>query len=347
MTNRNNEPATAPPRLRVGLIADADEAPDYADALRACPAMELCAQAGMPQDAAPTDVHWFDDTRVLIAQGGIDALVIATSPRLGVQTGDTAAAHGVHVWRPPPLGRSFAEAIEVARRTQLVEVVYRVASWWDHAGEGIRWALGFEGGCEPVFSEVDVSATGPPLPSWRSSQAHAGGGVLACDAYAPLEALTAVRGLPESVVSVIGKCRRRPAQAPRETEDVASAILRYEGAGLAGVHATWDLPPFRQTTLHHGKETSVRYGDSSVAVLAADGRVLAERPLPTGFLAAEMGRFASEIRGEERPEQAETRINRHLAVSALLEATYLSARTEHPEIPRRLYEAQKWPEPKR
>ena len=36
-----------------------------------------------------------------------------------------------------------------------------------------------------------------------------------------------------------------------------------------------------------------------------------------------------------------------LAVSALLETVYLSSRTGHPEIPRRLFEVQKWPEPER
>lgn len=345
MTETNNETRVEASPLRVGLIADAGEAPRYAAAIGACAALELCAQAGMTQNEALPAVQWFDDTRVLIAQGGIGALVIATSPRAGVRVGELAIGHGVHVWRLPPLGRSFAEAVEVARRLRAVEVIYRVASWWDHAGEDIRWALGFDAGCEPIFSEVHVSTAGPPLQSWRSSEANSGGGVLAHDAYAPLEALTAIRGLPESVVGTTAKCRRRPSEAPRETEDVASAILRYEGGGRALVHAAWDLPPFCQETLHHGRERSMRHSESSVAAIAADGTVLEERPLPIGFLEAEMARLAAEIAGEARREPVATSINRHLAVSATLEAIYLSSRTEHPEIPRRLFEVQRWPEP--
>ncbi len=38
-------------------------------------------------------------------------------------------------------------------------------------------------------------------------------------------------------------------------------------------------------------------------------------------------------------------LERHLAVTALLEALYLSARTGQPETPRKFYEVQKWPEP--
>ncbi|MFQ5806492.1 MAG: hypothetical protein ACE5I3_08585 [Phycisphaerae bacterium] len=344
MTKTNNDTRTAAAPWRAGLIAEADEAPRYADAVRACPALELCAQAVMPQNAAPAGVQWFDDTRVLIAQSGIEALVIAMSPRVGVETGDLAVAHGVHVWRQPPLARNFAEAIEVARRLQTVEVVYRVASWWDHVGEDVRWALDFEPRCEPVFSDVQVGAVGPPLTSWRSSQVDAGGGVLAYDAYGPLEALSALRGLPESVAGALGRCRRRASEAPRETEDVVNALLRYD-AGLALVRATWDIPPFDQTTHHHGSETSVRHSASSVAVLAANGSVRQERPLPAGFLAAEMARFAAEISREGRRGPRGASLDRHLTVSALLEATYLSSRTGQPEIPRRLFEAQKWPEP--
>jgi predicted dehydrogenase len=347
MTEANNENQAKASLPRVGLVAEAAEAVTYADALRACRRLDLCSQAGMPQAAALPKVQWFDDTRVLIAQGEIDAVVIATSPRAGVNLGDVAAAHGVHVWRSPPLARNFAEALEVTRRLQTIDVVYRVASWWEHVGADIRWALRAAPGFEAIFSELDLSAAGPPLQSWRSSQVDAVGGVLACDGYASLEALSAIRGLPESVVGAVGKCRRRPSEAPRETEDVAEAILRYEAGGMARVRATWDLPPFEQTTLHHGSEASVRYSESSVAVLDADGSVRDERPLPGDFLAAEMTRFAAQISNYDAAAPREVDVDRHLMVSAILEATYLSARTEHPESPGRLFEAQKWPAPRR
>jgi predicted dehydrogenase len=346
MTEANNGYRTEARSPRVALVAEAAEAAAYADALRACRTLDLCAQAGMPQAAALPKVQWFDDTRVLIAQGEIDAVVIATSPRAGVNLGDVAAAHGVHVWRPPPLARNFAEALEIRRRLQTIDVVYRVASWWEHVGADIRWALRTTAaGFEPIFSELDLSTIGPPLNSWRSSQVDAAGGVLACDGYAPLEALTAIRGLPESVAGAVGKCRRRPSEAPRETEDVAEAILRYEGDGIARLRASWDLPPFEQTTLHHGSEASVRYSESSVAVLDANGSVRDERPLPRDFLAAELARFAAQISNYDPTAPREVDVDRHLKVSAILEATYLSARTEHPESPRRLFEVQKWPLP--
>lgn len=347
MIEANNEVRTPASPLRVGLIADADDAPRYAEAVRACASLELCAQAGMSQPAALPDVAWFDDTRVLIAQGDIDALLLATSPRMGAKLGELAMAHGVHVWRPPPLSRNFAEAIEVVRRLRDTEVVYHVSSWWDHVGEEVGQALDLEADYEPVFSELHVSATGPSLKSWRSSRVDAGGGVLTYDTYAMLEALTAIRGLPESVAGAIGKCRRRRSEAPRETEDVVSAVFRYEGRGLAHVRASWDIPPFGRATSHHGREATVRYTESSIAVLESDSSVLKERPLPARFLTTDLMRFAAAIAEKAQRGAAQASINRHLAVSAVLEATYLSSRTEQPEIPRRLFEVQRWPEPTR
>ena len=69
------------------------------------------------------------------------------------------------------------------------------------------------------------------------------------------------------------------------------------------------------------------------------------RPLPSGMLAAEMHRLATEITNAATPQAAKKRNERHLAVSALLETIYLSSRTGHPEPPRRLFEVQKWPQP--
>ena len=330
--------------LRVGLIADGDEAPRHANAIRGCARLELVAQSGMPQQAALPDVEWHDDSRVLVAQSDIDAAILAISPKPGAYLAEIAAAEGVHVWRAPPLGRNVAEATEVVRRLSDVRVVYRVASWWDHAAESIRWALAQVEDFTPLYSEIVARAPGPPLHSWRSSLSTSAGGVLACDTYAALEALVALRGLPESVMAATGKCRRRKGEAPRETEDVISATYRYDNGGLASVHATWDIPPSQLVTLHHGAHQSIRYAPDAVAVLGPDGETIARRDLPFDSLVREMERFAAEVCGEISAPPTESSTNRHLMVSGLLEATYLSAHTQQPEQPGKLFGAQRWPE---
>jgi predicted dehydrogenase len=345
MTAGNNDTPQKGGRLRVGLIAEADEADAYVTAVRACPELELCAQAGVAQQAAAKGVEWFDDMRVLIAQGGISAVIISASPGSTADLCEVAATEGVHVWMRPPLGRNFAEAVEVARRLQRITVVCRIGSWWDHVRDEIRATLAEADGREPVFSEIEVSTPGPPGQSWRANEAESAGGALACDGYPMLEALLAIRGLPESVVGAVAQCRRQSPESTRETEDIASAILRYEMGGLAYLRASWDIPPFCHQTLHHGRQASVKYDCAHVSLLSHNGEHSDERPLAGGWQAAALARFAAELRGGTCNAPSDATIIRHLAVSAVLEAVYLSARTEHPENPRRLFEVQKWPVP--
>ena len=333
--------------LRVGLIAAAEEAPRYAKAIADCAHFELIAQGGMPQQAALSDVEWHDDSRVLVAQTDIDAAILAVSPKQSAYLAETAAAEGVHVWHEPPLGRNLAEAAEIARRLANVPVVYRVASWWEHAAGTVREASEGIEDFAPLFSEIVVRAAGPPLNSWRSSLTTSAGGVLACDGYGVLEALVALRGLPESVVAATCKCRRRAGEAPRETEDVLTAVYRYENGGLASVQASWDIAPPHRASSHHGTQQSLRYSDSTVEVLGHDGQPVATRDLAVDYLACEMDYFAAAIRGEKPAQPSDASMRRHLMVSGLLEATYLSAHTQQPEQPGRLFGAQSWPELRR
>jgi len=340
----DNERASQGP-LAAGLIASGERLAALTPVLRACPVLEVRAQAGMPQGAALPDIPWFDDTRVLISQPGLQIILLASSTRVDVEAGATAAEHGLHVWRLPPLARSFGEAVETARRAKRADAVYHVASWWehvvDHAWREIQWPGEFKA----LFSELRISAQGPALHSWRASLADAGGGALASDGYPMLEALVAVRGLPESIVGAVGHYRNEAARAAREAEDAGVAILRYAGGGAAVIRAAWDLWPIEQQTVHHGQDATVTLTDGEVRVADATGTVVDRHALPGDFLGAELLRFVDLVRGNAR-DRAVAALERHLAVSALLETIYLSAQTNHPESPRRLYEAQGWPEPR-
>ena len=348
MGEADNETTGQQP-LRVGLIADAESLASLADAARACP-MQVVAQAGTRQPESLPGVEWYDDTRVMIAQSGVEAVLLSSSVRAGVQLGKTAVEHGVHVWRPPPLARSFAEAAEVVRLAQGSAPVYRVASWWDHIAEDVGWATGRCEGYKPRFSEIRVSAPGPSMQSWRVSTVDAGGGVLTAEAYDWLEALIALRQLPESLSAAIGNYRHKTGEARRETEDVAAAILRYHEGGMAAIRASWDIPPFQRVAYHHGVEATVVLDECGVAVRSAEGKTLHERRWPAGVRVGELRGFVAAVRSAgQRPEsepEPDLTLERHLAVSALLEALFLSARTRQPEIPGRLYEVQGWREPR-
>ncbi len=343
MSPANN--ATPTGRLRVGLVTDSERARSLAEAIRGQPEFELVGHSGLRQADALPDVPWFDDTRVFLVQARVDAVVLALGTRLSVELAEAAAERGLHVWRTPPLARSFATATELALRRRARPLVCRVASWWEHVGEHVRWGLHLQEGFKPIFSELRISAPGPAVHSWRASQVDAVGGVLADSSYPMLEALVAARGLPERVSAAIGKGRRRPGEAPRETEDFAAAMLRYVGGGLVVLRATWDIPPFQTLTLHHGAEATLAITDTSAALRDREDRTLQERTWPVAFWAEEMRQFAEAIRAGVPDPAGDAALERHIAVTAILEAAYLSARTGQPETPRKFYEVQKWPEP--
>ncbi len=342
-------PARKSEPLRVALLADGEGVQLLAPALAQGP-FTLVAQSGKRAEDGLPDVPWFDDPRVMLAQGGAEALLLATSTKAGVEFADMAAGHNLPVWRMPPLARNFGEATEIVTRVRQRGLAYRVASWWDFIAAEVRWALEQGNGVKPVFSQLYVHAPGPSVQSWRASQTDAAGGVLASDAYGMLEGLVAVRHLPARVSAIVASVRRRPGEVPRETEDVATAILRYDGAHSASINATWDVPPFFESTEHHGAELSVVVESQRVALRSREAQTLAEHGFfPEHFLPEELARFAAAVRDPGKGDFVaanDATLERHTAVTALLQAMYLSARTGQPESPLKLYEAQGWPEPR-
>jgi len=329
--------------LRAGLFADAHAAASLAAALKRAAEIELTGVAGPARGAAPEAVAWYDDCRVMIARERLDILLVADSPLAGISVCDAALDVGVHVWRQPPLGRGFAEAIEVARRIQNAGGHYHIASWWEHVRDAILKVWRSVGEEAPVFSEVQISIDGPPLNSWRSSLVDAGGGVLINDAYDAVEGLCAMRGAPESVYGTIGKCRDRASATPRETEDMASVILKYDDGGAAHIRALWDCPPAINRTHHYGPESGVSYDGDSVTSLNSADRPNEAAPLPSDLLDAQIRTLIRDITTKPDSGADESSVERHLTASAVLEAAYLSAKTGQPEDPRRLFEARKWP----
>lgn len=337
----------------MGLIAPAGLAELYAPVIASHPGLVLAAQGGMPQTTTAPNAPWFDDLRVMIAQAELDGLILAVSPRQGVELAAIAAGavdRLRHVWRPPPLARNFSEAVETVRRMRASGVVFRVGSWWEHIGETVIAAMGrtphgvkpeadaADGTSTIALSDVDVSAVGPGIDSWWSSAADAGGGVLPANAYDMLEALVALRGLPETVYGATGRCRSKMSAVPRETEDFAEAMLRYADGGVARVSARWDVPPFGHSSVHCGPELSVQLRVDCVEVRDVGGAIVHAAPLRGEYLAAELDRFAEDVRSRTTHDAL---LSRHLAVTAIMDATYLSSRTGQPESPRRLYEAQR------
>jgi len=340
-SSTDNERAGHGP-LRVGLIGEGGLWPRLAAAADACVLIQPVAYSSSAAVAPPGQMPRYDDPRQLLNHPGLEAVILAVSTRQDVELGQLAAERGLHVWRCGPLGRNFAEGVEIVRRVRQVPTVYRVASWWeyvvDHVWHELRWPDVFR----VLFSELRAATAGPAPTATRAHLTEVAGGALADAGYNLLEALVGLRGLPSSVVGLIGAVAS-PAGA-RDTEELAAALLRYDDGGSALVRAAWDLRLGEQHLLHQGPDGCVVLTDEEVTLLDAGGELVERRPLPADYWVGELSRFAELVRSMAR-DRAVAPLERHLAVSALLETIYLAARTGHPESPRKLYQVQGRPEP--
>jgi predicted dehydrogenase len=333
------------PRLAVAVIGEGERLGAVISRVCQSGELELRAQAGMKQHEAGSSATWFGDTRVLIANAPVQAVLLASTTRGDGELAELAAQRGLHVWRLPPIGTRFADAAETRTRAARHGSILRVASWWEYAARNVWEEFPWPAGFRPDFSEVRVSAAGPASGSWRAAYAESAGGALVDAGYGMLEALVAVRGLPESVSAATA---HRPGARPgaaRETEDIAIAVLRYPGGGRAIIRSAWDIAPLEQLTLHHSDTATVALTDQQISLVNADGTTAHVRPLPGDFLTDELQRFVELVRLDARDRVAAT-LDRHLAVAALAEAIYLSARTNQPESPHKFYELQGLPEPR-
>ncbi len=331
------------PLVQVALIADAEQAQRLASAINACPRLRLHGQAGMAQSAALPDIPWQSDTRVLAAQTDVDAIVLAASVPDNAELAGVGLRHGTPVWQLPPLAPSFAEAAELVTLARQVSTTYSIASWWehvlDHGWNELPWPEDFR----PIFSDLRVNLPGPTPSSSPGKQAASTGGVLAGAAYPLLEALVAVRGLPDGVCSAVGTFRTPPGPTTPRVEDTAVAILRYADGGTGVISAARNLPGREHQLRHVGPDALVTLTDRDITLADHNGRIIDHRSLPEDYLASEMHRLAALIGAETSGRPAP--LERHLEVSALLDAIQLSARTGHPESPARLYKLQGRPEP--
>ncbi|MCA9243521.1 MAG: hypothetical protein KDA32_06175 [Phycisphaerales bacterium] len=319
-------PQQKPLPPRVALLVSGEDAARFADLVRRSEVFEVVAQAGMPRNEAVTDIEWHNDARALLAQSGVDAVIVAGSAAEGVNAIQLAAECGKHAWRWGPIARDLAEGLDCAERMKAAKRVLWPASWLRHvqpllSESFISVARG------ATYITFDLCATGPSYQSWRASLRGAAGGVLAQDGFFWLEAMIALRGLPEFVQAVTRRDQHLPGAPPRETEDLAGVLLRYADA-LVSVRATWDIQEGESRICWHapaGGATDQEPVRAS-AVLKQAGVVVSrggtaptiKTPEMTGeaWVIDDLRRFAGMIQDTIAGEQAAERAARHEAALA-------------------------------
>lgn len=301
--------------------------------------MELASLAGTSPADAPATAETYDDPRVLVLQSGVRAVVLDVAAREAAEWSEIAGENGVATWCSGPPARGFTGAINLKRRHGETRALCRIASWWEHVRESYEGLASTLSEWRPRMMECVVRVGRPARVRTAES---AGGGVLIQSAYELVEALVAIRGLPEWVTACAGNHSSRSEAAIAGVEDYCVALLHYADGGCATIQAAWGGPAEKRRLSLRSESDSIEFRDAEIRVLDADGRAARGVAVPTDTRVTDLAHFAGAVRGGAA-QQAE--LERHIAAMALIETIYLAARTGQPEAPKKLYEVQQWPLP--
>jgi predicted dehydrogenase len=245
-----------------------------------------------------------------------------------------AADRGIAVFHKPPLARSTQEAGRLIQRFGEAGAPLVVARPWQFEPAFIPM-LEMVGCAERIHvATADVATTDSP-DGWRGDAARAGGGVLLHGAYEAVDMLIHVLGLPEVVYARCGAASVSGSARSYDTEDVAIMSLYFGHNRIGGVTARRGAAAevWRATLATDDRTFEVRRdgltvvphtgGESEHFTVQTDNPAdLAIGGFATSWLSGD-GEFASTAAD-------------HLAVTAVIEAAYLSAKTGAPESPARL-----------
>ena len=298
---------------------------------------EIASQAGRQ-----ANVPFYTDNRRLLAETHPRAAFIAAPPMAAPDLINACAERGIHVWKQLPLARDLTEGLALVSRMEKAGLKFVI-------GTQRRFAYGYHNANQRLdrIGQVFLARAhylfnwGRSL-KWRGDRASAGGGALMELGYHPIDLLVRMFGLPEEVYGQSTSGQRpeigdNGVHPVYDTDDTAASILRYANGMMASVVTTRSSGPVSEELSLHGRTGSLRANSESFLLRDPDGNVLdrgmAEgSPLETFRRQAEA--FAAAVTSDAKCYECSAREN--LLNLAVIEAIYLSGRTNQPETPLRL-----------
>jgi len=232
---RSHLPQWTSPRLgdAVEIVAVADLARANRDA----------AQAMLPH------ARFYDDGHELLDREAIDFVDICTPPSSHRRLIEHAARLRRHVLCEKPLAPGIRDAHAIARAVDAAGITFRPCHQYHHAPQWQAVLARLPQLGTLHFAEYDVlrmsanEGSANWLPSWRTDEAVAGGGILVDHGAHILYQLGEVFGRPRALQATIGRLLHHS----YKVEDTALLTLDYCGR-LAHVSLTWAA---RQRAIHY------------------------------------------------------------------------------------------------
>ena len=350
---------------------------DYLSAILQDEQFELTAVADtkpelLRRHTEGTNVRTYEDYRSLVVEAaptGLDLLFVALEPFQSIEFVQLAARHGIGVFHKAPFARNIAEARKLVQQFATRGCPLVVARPWrlEPSFTRLREIGSMIGRIYAVSADVRTTddSTG-----WRGDAARAGGGVLLNGAYAHVDLLVQVLGLPDMVYAQCGMAVAPRSARNYDTEDAAMLSLRFSDGRIAtlaawrrAARASWqvsligadgvmELFPDRATIAAGDTGSLESYdvpaGDTITKQISEFGRAHAravenarsvdharavENPLSTPTREPSSDSRSSAPVGRSGATRIPSTAEEHLPVLAVIEAAYLSSKTGAPEPP--------------
>ncbi len=231
--------------------------------------------------------------------------------------------------------------MELAKLAEENEVVFSVASAQRFSKKySILREFIEEQEEKPLLITAVCSYSQESRPAWYNDPQLAGGGVLLKNCYGFVDEVVIVFGVPEQVYSTNTNMAADRQQRHALTEDIAVVVMRFSDnfcVNLVAKRASGESGRSETLELYY-RDKVVTVSGSSLAVSDVEGKKLKGKRFDEDGDSDMRQMFESFALSCLEPEENKpvSTLREHLNNMAVIEAAYLSARTQMPEEPGRI-----------
>lgn len=288
----------------------------------------------------------FDDYRQFVIGNELDVLVVAAGLYSCEQYVKSAIRKKFNILKIPPAGRDFGETVELAKLAEENGIIFTVASEkrFNRKYSVLREFIN-EQEEKPLLITAVCSYSRQTRPAWYSDPQFSGGGVLLRDCYGFVDELVLAFGVPEQVYSTNTNMAADRQQRHALTEDIAVAVMRFSGnfcVNLVAKRSSGENEKSETLELYY-RNKIVTVSDSSLTAIDIEGKKLKGKRFgqdDDSDMRQMLESFALSCLVPEENRPVST-VREHLNNMAVIEAAYLSARTQMPEGPGRILAMEK------
>lgn len=281
----------------------------------------------------------YDDYRQLIMQNQFDCLLVAAGIHSCDEYVKMAMKKKTNILKLAPLARSFQEAAEFVRLAESENIKFAIANPRRFARSyvALREFLQ-QGGLEQIFFITAFCAVGnEQAGAWQTDPKLAGGGVLLRSCYQMIDHIVWSMAMPQQVYCLNTNTAGDRQQRSYLTEDTAVVTMKFSDSFFGNLIVGKVFGPELEVLRVYSKDKILRVSNDRFIISEGIGQK-SEAEYDDSELTryrALLNNFALSILVPDKNKLCSS-ARENLNDMAVIEASYLSARTGMPEEPGRI-----------